>query len=60
MSDAGPPQGAKAPEGLRPAALNLPAQIGTGRRAAASGGGTSSAVHEVFSKSGEATSVGAT
>ena len=47
MGDAAPAQAAKAP-----AAPDLPAQIGTGRRAAASGGGTSSAGRE-------ATSVGA-
>jgi N-carbamoyl-L-amino-acid hydrolase len=46
-----PEQGA-APSGLRPAAPSLPAQDWTGRRAIASGEGTSSAVRE-------ATSVGA-
>ena len=59
LSAAGPPQGASAPLGLSPAAPDLPAQTGTGRRDAASGGGPSRAVHGVFSKSGEATSVGA-
>ena len=34
----GRPKQARAPEGLRPAAPRLPAQAGTGRRAAAYGG----------------------
>ncbi len=38
-----------APSGLSPAAPDLPAQIGKGRRAAASGGGTSGTVHVVTS-----------
>ena len=42
MSAAGPSQGAKAPSGLSPAAPVLPAQDGTGQRAAASGCGMSS------------------
>ena len=49
MSAAGPLQGAKAPEGLTTAAPCLPAQAWTVGRAAASRGGTSSAVHEVTS-----------
>jgi RND family efflux transporter MFP subunit len=49
---AGPPQGKLAPSGLSPAAPNVPAHIGTGRRDSASGSGMSSAVRE-------ATSVGA-
>ncbi len=52
LSTAGPPQGAKAPEGLTPAAPCLPAQAGTGGRDATSRGGLTSAVRE-------ATSVGA-
>ena len=46
VSAAGPPQGAKAPLGLRPAAPDLPAQVGTGRRGVDSGdsaAGTASA-----------------
>ena len=50
-SAAGPPQGASAPSGLRPAAPSLPAQAWTGRRAAASGG-------DSFSEPREAGSVG--
>jgi len=46
---AGPPQARPAPEGLRPAAPSLPAQAWTGRRAVASGEGTSSAAHAVAS-----------
>ena len=49
VRSAGPPQASTAPEGLRPAAPSLPAQDGTGRRAVASGEGTTSAVHEVTS-----------
>ena len=49
LSAAGPPQGAKAPEGLTPAAPILPAQVGTGVRVAASRSGPSSAAHEVAS-----------
>ena len=49
LSAAVPPQGAKAPSGLSPAAPILPAQDGTGRRAVASGIGLSSAAHEVAS-----------
>lgn len=45
--------------GLSAAAPSLPAQAWTARRALASGRGTYSAVHAVFSQSGEATSVGA-
>ena len=56
---AGPPQASPAPEGLTSAAPSLPAQAWTDGRAAASRSGTSSALHEVFSKSGEAKSVGA-
>ena len=48
-SAAGPSQGARAPEGLTPAAPGLPAQVGTGGRDAASGRVTSSAAHEVAS-----------
>jgi 3-phosphoshikimate 1-carboxyvinyltransferase len=48
-SDAGPPQVASAPSGLMPAAPNLPAQGGTGRRVVASGIDPSSAVHAVTS-----------
>jgi branched-chain amino acid transport system ATP-binding protein len=46
MSAAGPPQGAKAPSGLTPAAPGLPAQAGTGGRASTSGGDPSSEGHE--------------
>ena len=46
---AGPPQGETAPSGLSPAAPDLPAQAGTGRRAADSGSGLYSAAHEVAS-----------
>jgi len=46
---AGPPQGKLAPSGLSPAALVLPAQDGTGRRAVDSVVGAYSAVHEVTS-----------
>ncbi len=46
---AGPPQGKLAPVGLSPEAPSLPAQTGTGQRAAASGSGPSSAVHKVTS-----------
>ena len=53
MSPDGPPQGAKAPSGLSAAAPDVPAHIGTARRASASGTSMSSAVRE-------ATSVGAT
>ena len=49
----GRPKQGTDPSGLSPAAPDVPAHIGTGRRASASGSGTSSAVHEV-------TSVGAT
>ena len=58
---AGPPQGKLAPSGLSPAALDLPAQIGTGRRVAASGSGPSSAVlaSSATADAGEVTSVGA-
>ena len=65
---AGPPQGSRsaakpklAPAGLSPAALDLPAQIGTGRRVAASGSGPSSAVlaSSATADAGEVTSVGA-
>jgi hypothetical protein len=38
MSAAGPPQGAKAPPGLRAGAPGLPAQAGTARRGAGSDG----------------------
>ena len=38
----GRPKQARAPSGLRPAAPSLPAQAWTGRRAAASGGDSSS------------------
>jgi hypothetical protein len=38
-----------APSGLMPVAPNLPAQVGTGRRAVASGIGPYSAVHAVTS-----------
>ena len=37
LSAAGPPPGARAPEGLRAAAPDLPAQVGTARRGAGSG-----------------------
>ncbi len=52
LSDAGPPQGARAPSGLEPAAHKLLGQLGTGDRGEASreprpAGG--SAVHEVTS-----------
>ena len=53
MSADGPPQGASAPSGLSAAAPDVPAHIGTARRASASGTSMSSVVHEV-------TSVGAT
>ena len=49
MSDAGPPQGARAPLGLSPAAPGLPAQAGTGRRDGACGTILSSAAHVVAS-----------
>jgi hypothetical protein len=49
MSDAGPSQVAKAPSGLSFAAPSLPAQVGTKRRAVASGIGKFSAAHEVAS-----------
>ena len=52
-SDAGPPQGASAPSGLRAAASILPAQDWTARRDVASG-------ISLSSKGREATSVGAT
>jgi len=45
----GRPKQGTAPSGLSPAASGLPAQTGTGRRAADSGSGTSSAAHEVAS-----------
>ncbi len=51
-SDAGPPQGAKAPSGLTTAAPNLPAQDWTGGRASASGAGTSSHPHSVGERGG--------
>src|SRR5437899_3126995 len=56
----GPPLGKIAPEGLTSAAPSLPAQAWTDGRAAESRSGTSSALHEVFSASGVAKSVGAT
>jgi hypothetical protein len=43
--------------GLSAAATSLPTQARAARSAVASGIGTSSALHEVFSKSGEAKSV---
>ncbi len=46
---AGPPLGDTAPRGLSPAAPDVPAHIGTGRRASASGASTSSAAHEMAS-----------
>ena len=52
MSDAGPLQVAKAPEGLTAAAPGLPAQTGTAGRGAGSGRAAAckaSAVHEVSS-----------
>ena len=45
----GPPLGDTAPRGLRPAAPDVPAHIGTGQRASASGSGLSSAAHEMAS-----------
>ena len=50
-----------APEGLRPAATDVPAHIGTGQRASASGSGLSSAAHALSAPadSGEVASVGA-
>ncbi len=45
----GPPLGDTAPRGLSPAAPDVPAHIGTGRRASASGASTSSAAHEMAS-----------
>ncbi|MGH6626886.1 MAG: transglutaminase family protein, partial [Burkholderiaceae bacterium] len=61
LSAAGPPAtqgagfasaGAKASEGLSPAAPSLSAQAGTGRRAAASGGGLTSEPHAVGERGG--------
>ena len=49
MSDAGPPQGASAPSGLRAAAPGLPAQGGTARRDADSGTVSSIEAHGVAS-----------
>ena len=49
---AGPPQAARAPEGLTTAAPNLPAQVWTGGRASASGAGTSSDPHEMGERGG--------
>ena len=46
MSNAGPPHGVNAHEGLNPAAPTLPARIVAGQRAAASGGGKSGAARE--------------
>ena len=48
-SAAGPPQGTRAPSGLRAAAPGLPAQGGTARRDADSGSVSSSAAHAVAS-----------
>jgi anthranilate synthase component 1 len=45
----GRPEQGTAPSGLSPAAPDVPAHIGTGRRDSASGGGLSSAIHEVTS-----------
>ena len=60
---AGPPQASTTPSGLEPAAPSLLEQAGTGDRGEASREPRPArprAVHEVFSKSGEATSVGTT
>ena len=55
MSFAQPPQGAKAPMGLSPAAPSLPAQPGTGRGAAASGNGSSRELREASERGGKTT-----
>ena len=49
---AGPPQGGAAPSGLSAEAPNVPAHIGTARRAFASGDSTSSEPHEVGERGG--------
>ncbi len=44
-----PPLGAKAPSGLKPAALDVPGHIGTERRVPATGMGLCRAIHAVAS-----------